>query len=169
MPFPFWRSGDAEHKEGTSSTQRKVTPEFLSRNWELRDIQEDLSEYVRYMLRSPVQNFIFQSLSTSLFLNLLFEPDPYSNEYLAGKNGFNCLKSFFSPFLWMEKVWMRPEYLQFSRIDPVSTLRRARRFSPLSFSQVETSSGTFSFWRSIRYPFRSILVRERVTSKEWSE
>ena len=29
------------------------------------------------------------SLSISLFLNLLFEPDPYSNEYLLATFGFN--------------------------------------------------------------------------------
>ena len=66
----------------TSSTQTKVTPElFLSRDGELRDIQEEFSECVRYMLRPFVQIFIFQFLSMSLFLNLLLEPDPYSNEY----------------------------------------------------------------------------------------
>ena len=37
------------------------------------------------MLRSLVQIVIFQSLSMSLFLNLLFEPDPYSNKYLLPK------------------------------------------------------------------------------------
>ena len=55
-----------------------MTPElFLSRDGELRDIQEEFSEYERYMLRSLVHIFIFQSLSMSIFLNLLFEPDPY--------------------------------------------------------------------------------------------
>ena len=34
------------------------------------------------LLRSLVQIFIFQFLSMSLFLNLLFETDSYSNEYL---------------------------------------------------------------------------------------
>ena len=36
--------------------------------------------------------FIFQTLSTSLFLNLLFEPDPYSNEYLLAKIDVNLAK-----------------------------------------------------------------------------
>ena len=76
--------------QGKGSTQRKVTPElFLSRDGELRDIQE-FSEYVFYMLRLPVQNnFIFQSLSMSLFIHLLLEPDSYSNEYLVAKIGFD--------------------------------------------------------------------------------
>ena len=70
----------------TSSTQTKVTPElFLSRDGELRDIQEEFSECVRDMLRPFVQIFIFQFLSMSLFLNLLLEPDPYSNECLVTK------------------------------------------------------------------------------------
>ena len=33
------------------------------------------------------QIFIFQSFSMSRFLNLLFEPDPYSNEYLVANFG----------------------------------------------------------------------------------
>ena len=61
-----------------------MTPElFLSRDGELRDIQEEFSEYVRYMLRSLVQISIFSLFPCSFFLNLLFEPDPYSNEYLV--------------------------------------------------------------------------------------
>ena len=84
-------SGD---EEGKSSTQAEVTPElFLSRDGELRDIQGKFSEYVRYMLRSLVQNFIFQSLSMSLLLNLLFEPDSYSNEYLVGKFLFDAAEN----------------------------------------------------------------------------
>ena len=38
-------------------------------------------------VRSLVPIFIFQFLSMSLLLNLLFEPDPYSNEYLVSKFG----------------------------------------------------------------------------------
>ena len=73
-----------------------MTPElFLSRDGELRDIQEKFSEYVRYMLRSLVQNFIFQSLSMSLLLNLLFEPDPYSNEYSMANVGYITLSIIF--------------------------------------------------------------------------
>ena len=52
---------------------------------ELRDIQKEFPEYARYMLRSLFQSFVFQSLSMYLLLNLLFEPDPYSNEYLLAK------------------------------------------------------------------------------------
>ena len=64
----------------------KKTPELLlSRDGELRDIQEEFSEYVRYTLHSLVQIFIFQSLSMSLFPNLLFEADPCSNEYLLAR------------------------------------------------------------------------------------
>ena len=67
-----------------------MTPElFLSREWELRDIQEEFFDYVRYMLRSLIQIFIFPFLSMSLFLNLLFEPDSDANEYLDEKIGFD--------------------------------------------------------------------------------
>ena len=67
-----------------------MTPElFLSRDGELCDIQEEFSEYVRYMLRSLIQLFIVQFLSMSLFLNLHFESDPYSNEYLIANIGFD--------------------------------------------------------------------------------
>ena len=59
----------------------------------LRDIQEEFFEYVRYMLRSLVQIFIFQSLSMSLLLNLLFEPDPYSNEYLLAGIGVDAAEN----------------------------------------------------------------------------
>ena len=49
-----------EHEEEKSSTQREVTLElFFSRDGELRDIQEEFSEYVRYVVRSLVQIFIF--------------------------------------------------------------------------------------------------------------
>ena len=81
-----------EHEEEKSSTQREVTLElFFSRDGELRDIQEEFSEYVRYMLRSLVQMFIFQSLSISLHLH--FEPDPYSNKYVLPKIGFDTAEN----------------------------------------------------------------------------
>ena len=35
----------------------------------------------------------FQSLSMSLFLNLLFEPDSYSNEYFLAKFGFDTAEN----------------------------------------------------------------------------
>ena len=37
--------------------------------------------------------FIFQTLSTSLFLNLLFEPDPYSNECLPANIGVDTAEN----------------------------------------------------------------------------
>ena len=45
------------------------------------------------MLRSLVQIFIFQFLSMSLFLNLLFETDSYSNEYLRAKIGVDTAEN----------------------------------------------------------------------------
>ena len=45
------------------------------------------------MLRSLVQIFIFQFLSMSLFLNLLFETDSYSNEYLLAKIGVDTAEN----------------------------------------------------------------------------
>ena len=45
-------SGD---EEGKSSTQAEVTPElFLSRDGEFHDIEEEFSEYVRYLLHSLI-------------------------------------------------------------------------------------------------------------------
>ena len=50
----------------------------------------------------------FMSLSMSLLLNLLFEPDSYSNEYLLAKFGFDtaenepCKNSNFLTFLTPE-------------------------------------------------------------------
>jgi hypothetical protein len=65
---PFWRSGDAEYKESKSSTPKKVTPElFLSRDGELRDIQQEFSEYVHYMLRSLVKA---ENVSPNVFSKL---------------------------------------------------------------------------------------------------
>ena len=99
---PFWRSGDAEYKESKSSTPQKVTPElFLSRDGELRDIQKEFSESVRYMLRSLVQIVVFQSLSMSLLLNLLFDPDHYSfffsfflfKKHLGAKSRFDTAEN----------------------------------------------------------------------------
>ena len=49
----------------------------------MRDVEEEFSEYVRYMLRPLVHLF----LSMSLFLNLLFEQIANSNEYLLVKFG----------------------------------------------------------------------------------
>ena len=77
-----------------SSTQGEVTTELLlSRDGELRDIQGKFSEYLRYMLRSLDQIFIFQYLSMSLLLNLLFETDSYSNEYLLAKLGVDTAEN----------------------------------------------------------------------------
>ena len=45
------------------------------------------------LVKSFVQIFIFQSLSMSLFLNLLFEPDSYSNEYLLAKFGVDTAEN----------------------------------------------------------------------------
>ena len=45
------------------------------------------------MLRSLVQIFIFQFLSMSLFLNILFETDSYSNEYLLATFGFDTAEN----------------------------------------------------------------------------
>ena len=42
---------------------------------------------------SLVQIFIFQFLSMSLFLNLLFETDSYSNEYLLAKIGVDTAEN----------------------------------------------------------------------------
>ena len=68
---------------------------FLERGGELRIVREDLSVYVRYcyvhLSKFSLFN-IFQFLSMSLFLNLLFETDSYSNEYLVL---FTC------------KIWLR--------------------------------------------------------------
>ena len=69
-----------------------MTPEsFLSRDGELRDIQKEFSEYVgSYICYVYLDHFSIRlSLSVSLFLNLLFEPDPYSNEYSLAKIGFD--------------------------------------------------------------------------------
>ena len=45
------------------------------------------------MLRSLVQIFIFRSLSMSLFLNILFETDSYSNEYVLAKIGVDTAEN----------------------------------------------------------------------------
>ena len=45
------------------------------------------------LLRYFVQIFIFQSLSISLFRNLLFEADSYSNEYLLAKCGVDTAEN----------------------------------------------------------------------------
>ena len=57
------------------------------------------------MLRSLVQIFIFRSLSMSLFLNILFETDSYSNEYLLAQIGVDTAENeplkvhlFFQPW-----------------------------------------------------------------------
>ena len=51
------------------------------------------NEYVRYMLRSLVLIFIFQSLAMSLFLNLLLERAPYSNACLVAKIVFDIAEN----------------------------------------------------------------------------
>ena len=97
-----------------------MTPELLlSRAGELRDIRDEFSEYEGKMLSSPVQISIFQSLSTSLFLNLLFEPDPYSNGASIAKLGFDAAEN--RPF----KVW--------DRTVGVQVLRRLRPVTPREF------------------------------------
>ena len=82
----------------TSSTQRKVTSAlFLSRDGELRDIRQEFSDYVRYVLTYATftcPKFPFFSLfPCPSFLNLLFEADSYSNEYLLTKFGFDSAEN----------------------------------------------------------------------------
>ena len=57
--------------------------------------KHDLVDLVKSfpMLRSLVQIFIFQFLSMSLFLNLLFETDSYSNGYLLAKIGVDTAEN----------------------------------------------------------------------------
>ena len=43
--------------------------------------------FICYVYLSKIKNFIVQSLSMSLFINPLLEPDSYSNEYLVAKIG----------------------------------------------------------------------------------
>ena len=57
----------------------------------------DLGEsFPTLLLCSLVQIFIFQFRSMSLFLNLLFETDSYSNAYLLGKFGFDTAENLAS-------------------------------------------------------------------------
>ena len=69
------------------------------------------------LLRSLVQIFIFQFLSMSLFLNLLFETDSYSNEYLLAKFGFDTAEN--EPDL-IFKIFLLPRDLIF----PMYPIRR---------------------------------------------
>ena len=67
-------------------SRRELSPElFLSCGGELRDVQKEFSEYVHYcyglLFKSLI--FIFSLSPCPFFLNLLFEPDSYSHEYLA--------------------------------------------------------------------------------------
>ena len=62
----------AENKEGKRSAQREVTPElFLSCGGELRDVEEEFSEYVRYCY-GLLFKFSFFSLSPCPFFSISF-------------------------------------------------------------------------------------------------
>ena len=66
---------NADNKEGKRSAQREVTPElFLSFGGELRDVQEEFSEYVRYCY-GQLSKFSFFSLSPCPFSQSSFRTD----------------------------------------------------------------------------------------------
>ena len=64
--------GDAENKEGKRSAQREVTPElFLSCGGELRDVEEEFSECVRYCY-VYLSTFPFFSFFPCPFVSIFF-------------------------------------------------------------------------------------------------
>ena len=70
-----------------------MTPElFLSCGGELRDIEEELSEYVRYCY-GYLSKFSFFSLSPCPFSQSSFRTDSYSNEYLLAKIGVDTAEN----------------------------------------------------------------------------
>ena len=70
-----------------------MTPElFLSCGGELRDIEEELSEYVRYCY-GHLSKFSFFSLSPCPFSQSSFRTDSYSNEHLLAKFGFDTAEN----------------------------------------------------------------------------
>ena len=82
-----------------------MTPElFLSCGGELRDIEEEFSEYVRYCY-GHLSKFSFFSLFPCPFLNLLFELDSYSNEYLPAKIGVDTAEN--DPL----EVWVKIQFI----------------------------------------------------------
>ena len=69
---------------------------FLSCGGELRDVEEEFSEYVRYCYGLLFKFSFFslsESLSMSIFLNLLFERIANSNAYLLAKIGFDTAEN----------------------------------------------------------------------------
>ena len=67
-----------------------MTPElFLSCGGELRDIEEELSEYATVIC----PNFHFSVSPHVPFLNLLFEKIAYSNEYLLDEIGVDTAEN----------------------------------------------------------------------------
>ena len=67
-----------------------MTPvSVLSRDGELRDIEEEFSEYVRYCY-GYLSKFSFFSLSPCPFSQSSFRTDSYSNEYLLAKFGVDA-------------------------------------------------------------------------------
>ena len=63
---------ELSNKEGKRSAQREVTPElFLSCGGELRDVEEEFSEYVRYCY-GLLFKFSFFSLSPCPFFSISF-------------------------------------------------------------------------------------------------
>ena len=70
-----------------------MTPElFLSCGGELRDIEEEFSEYVRYCY-GYLSKFSFFSLSPCPFSQSSFRTDSYSNEYLLAKIGVDTAEN----------------------------------------------------------------------------
>ena len=78
-----------KRKCGTPSDARVV----LGAWWRIARCSREFLCVCTLLLRSLVQIFIFQFLSMSLFLNLLFETDSYSNEYLLAKFGFDTAEN----------------------------------------------------------------------------
>ena len=70
-----------------------MTPElFLSCGGELRDVEEEFSEYVRYCY-GHLSEFSFFSLSPCPFSQSSFQIDPNSNAYLLAKIGVDTAEN----------------------------------------------------------------------------
>ena len=70
-----------------------MTPElFLSCGGELRDVEEEFSEYVRYCY-GQLSKFSFLSLFPCPFSQSSFRTDSYSNEYLLAKIGVDTAEN----------------------------------------------------------------------------
>ena len=111
------------------------------------------------LLRSFVQLFIFQSLSMSLFLNILFETDSYSNEYLLAKLGVDAAAN--EPLKVCQKL---AQSFFFARIRRSDLTKKLEKVGPFECDELEKHCRVSAKCYPTRVPALYTMTKEKFKS-----